>query len=235
MKQEQIQVRIQALIDSALEVFIGSGGYRRAKMSVIAEVMGVASGTVFHYVESKEALFDFALRNADVDALLVPLPELPISTPEPGSTLRFVRERVADIRRIPSLERALESDTSDPIVEFGEIVGEVYDTMCGNRRGMKLVDSSAQDFPEIAEVWFIDARGYVLQTLGALLRKRIDGGHFETISDISIASRMILETCTYWAVHRHWDPQRIVFDEHEVREMVIRFVLGQCIRATSPN
>ncbi len=201
-------------------------------MSAIAEAMGVASGTIFQYVESKEALFNFALRHADLDGPIDPLPDLPIPTPAPGATLQFVRDGVAEARVIASLAAALESDPSDAMTELEAIVGDIYDTMFRNRRGMKLVECCAQDFPDIAMVWFVDAREYLLSSLNNYFQTRIDDGHFQPGPDIAIACRMITETCTYWAVHRHWDPRPVAFDEDRVREMVIQFVLGRCIRPT---
>ena len=153
MARIQPHLRLQSLLDSAVDVFVRSGGYRRTKMSAIAEAMGVASGTIFQYVESKEALFNFALRHADLDGPIDPLPDLPIPTPVPGATLQFVRDGVAEARVIASLAAALESDPSDAMTELEAIVGDIYDTMFRNRRGMKLVECCAQDFPAIAMVW----------------------------------------------------------------------------------
>lgn len=68
--------RFQKLIDAASAVFIAQG-YGRTQMAEIAEAMGVAKGTVYLYVESKEALFDVVLRYADA-----PRPS-PFQTPCP--------------------------------------------------------------------------------------------------------------------------------------------------------
>ena len=48
--------RFQQLWDAALRVF-GSKGLRRARMADIAREMGVSPGSLYNYVESKEALF----------------------------------------------------------------------------------------------------------------------------------------------------------------------------------
>lgn len=44
------------LLTAATKVFI-AGGYHRAQMADIAHEMGVSQGTLYTYVESKEALF----------------------------------------------------------------------------------------------------------------------------------------------------------------------------------
>jgi Bacterial regulatory proteins, tetR family len=63
--------RFQDLLDAATRVFIAQG-YRRTQVADVAEAMRVAKGTVYLYVESKEALFDAALRYADAPG---PVPE----------------------------------------------------------------------------------------------------------------------------------------------------------------
>src|SRR5262247_1583533 len=46
----------EAILDAALELF-GRYGYRRTSIDDIARAAGVAKGTVYLYVENKEALF----------------------------------------------------------------------------------------------------------------------------------------------------------------------------------
>jgi AcrR family transcriptional regulator len=52
------------LIEVATQTFVARG-YRLTQMSDVAEALGVAKGTLYGYVESKEALFDAAVRLAD--------------------------------------------------------------------------------------------------------------------------------------------------------------------------
>src|SRR3970282_2162396 len=58
--------RFHDLIEAATAVFLEQG-YRRTQMADVAARMGVAKGTVYLYVESKEALFDAVLRHAESD------------------------------------------------------------------------------------------------------------------------------------------------------------------------
>ena len=52
--------RLPQLIACATRVFIEQG-YRRTQMDDVAAALGVAKGTLYLYVESKEALFDLVL------------------------------------------------------------------------------------------------------------------------------------------------------------------------------
>src|ERR1044071_4388835 len=97
--------RLEHLVQCATTVFIDSG-YRRTQMADVAAALGVAKGTLYLYVESKEALFDLAARYADSAP-----PEdlaLPIRTPKASETLRYVRERLASNRAPAALLAALE-------------------------------------------------------------------------------------------------------------------------------
>ena len=98
--------RFDALIRAATAVFLRQG-YRRTQMADVAEELGVAKGTLYLYVESKEALFEQALLHAD-RAEPIPLPRtLPIPTPRPGGTLRKVKQRMLRETALPALAAAL--------------------------------------------------------------------------------------------------------------------------------
>ena len=68
--------RFQQLIDCATRIFIEQG-YARTQMADVAEAMGIAKGTLYLYVESKEALYDLVLRSADAERPL----EVPAKLP----------------------------------------------------------------------------------------------------------------------------------------------------------
>ena len=54
--------RLRELVEAALGVFCRQG-YERAQVADVAKVMGVAVGTIYLYVEGKEALFDLVIRH----------------------------------------------------------------------------------------------------------------------------------------------------------------------------
>ena len=76
--------RFHDLVEAATSVFLEQG-YRRTQMADVAARMGVAKGTVYLYVESKEALFDAVIRHADHREPLQLPDALPIPTPPPGA------------------------------------------------------------------------------------------------------------------------------------------------------
>src|SRR5215470_8946977 len=98
--------RLSQLVECATQVFIEQG-YRRTQMADVAEALGVAKGTLYLYVETKEALFDLAARYADAERPIENPPSLPVPAPKPGSTLDYVRQRLVQQRSLPSLTEAL--------------------------------------------------------------------------------------------------------------------------------
>ena len=144
-------------MEAATRVFIESGGFRRTQIGDVAKAMGVAKGTLYLYVESKEALFDLALRHADRE---LPEPPLPVPTPAPGATVSYVRERMAERARFDALSEAeRRGGPKDMAAELSAVVDEVYAALADNRTAIKLIGTSAHDLPELGELWYRRARG----------------------------------------------------------------------------
>jgi AcrR family transcriptional regulator len=93
--------RLPELLEAATRVFIDQG-YSRTQMADVAEALGVAKGTLYLYVESKEALFDLACRHADTPPAPGEAPPFPIRAPKAGATLRYVREELRSSKSCPS-------------------------------------------------------------------------------------------------------------------------------------
>jgi AcrR family transcriptional regulator len=226
--------RFQHLLRCATQVFIEQG-YARTQMADIAAAMGIAKGTLYLYVESKEALFDLVLRHADAEHPLTTPPTLPLRTPKPGTTLQHVRTRLAEPPPLPALFAALgRKRVADPRAELTEIVREMYHALSRNRRAIKLMDRSAQFHPELAATWFKGARGALVDTLSEYLAGRIRRKLFRPVPDTAVAARVIMETITTWAVHRHWDPSPQVIDDHVAEDTVVQFIVGGLMKETQP-
>ena len=222
--------RVEQLVDAATSVFI-ERGYTLTQMADVAAALGVAKGTLYLYVESKEALFDLVARYADIPRPFAKRPSLPVRTPKPGATLRYVRERIAQSQVPPTLARALAGKRADDVhAEFEAIVRELYDTLAANRRGIKLLDRSARDYPELAALWFEGGRGGLIALLTQYLDERVRRRVFRSVPDTTVAARLIIETVTFWAVHRHSDPHPQVVDEAVAKDTVVQFLARAFIK-----
>jgi AcrR family transcriptional regulator len=200
-------------------------------MDDIAEALGVAKGTVYLYVESKEALFDLVCRAADRP--FEQPKELPVKSPPAGSTTRYIAERLAADQVMPALADALAGRRREAADELAAIIGDIYDALARSRVGIKLVDRSARDIPDLGKLWFGGARGFLVDALTHYLSDRIRRGRLRAQIDLAIAARFIVETCAFWAVHRHWDAARQEIPEETARATVIDLV--QAALVTTPT
>jgi len=218
--------RLARLVEAATSVFIEQG-FRQTKMDDVADALGVAKGTLYLYVESKEALFDRVCRAAD-QPFQEPA-ELPVKSPPAGATIRYIGDRLAAGQVMPALAEALGGRKGAAGDELAAIAGDIYDALARNRTGIKLVDRSARDIPELGKIWFGGARGFLVDALAHYLADRIKGRRLRSVPDVGVAARFIVETCAFWAVHRHWDAARQDLPEEGVRAAVIDLVVAALI------
>ena len=218
--------RFEQLVDAATRVFI-EGGYKRTQMADIADAMGVAKGTVYLYVESKEALFDVAVRLADSPRPLTPPTSLPLPKPASDATATYVASELAKSPVLPLMESLLtKKRRGDARLELEMFVRELYDNLSRHRHAIKLVDQSAKDLPELAAVWFDTARAGLIEQLTRYLEDRIEARLLRRVPDVRAAARVIIETTVFWAVHRHWDVHPQPIDESTAKETVVHFTVG---------
>jgi AcrR family transcriptional regulator len=221
---------LERLLDCATQVFIEQG-YARTQMADVAAALGVAKGTLYLYVESKEALFDLVARYADAEQPFAQWPPLPARTPKPGATVKYVRERLAQTAVPPTLAKALaQHRTPDIRAELEAITRELYGTVARNRRGIKLLDRSARDYPELAALWFEGGRGGLIALLTQYLEDRMRRKLLRSLPDPAVTARLLIETIVFWAVHRHWDPHPQTVEESVAKETVVRFVVGALVK-----
>ena len=116
--------RLASLATAATEIF-GRLGYRGTRTADVAARAGMSAGSLFTYVESKEALVHLVFVYA-LD-LLPEAPELPLPTPEPGETVALFARALRDGQ--PScLQAALAggepADVAEPDWRMGTQAGE---------------------------------------------------------------------------------------------------------------
>lgn len=232
--------RLKELLESATRVFINQG-YRRTQMSDVAEALGVAKGTLYLYVESKEALFDAALRFADAEIPSASEFQLPLPTREPGALLAELRERLAREAAPASLLAALRRRrVDDARAELAAILRDLFATASRHRTAIKLIDRCGRDHPELAAAFYEGGRFTQLDLLVRYLEPRIRSGQLRSVPDAAVAARFVIETISTWAIHIHWDPAPQPIDPGEAEETVVHFLLAGLLpsptgRATTPE
>jgi hypothetical protein len=142
-----------------------------------------------------------------------------------------VQQRVAATQTLTALSDALARQrVTNAASEIEAIVAELYDAMASNRHGLKLLDRSAPDMPELAALWFETARGGLIRALSHYLQDRIGRGRLRPVPDVAVTARMIIEVTVFWAVHRHWDPHPQVVEESIARASVVQLIRDALVK-----
>jgi AcrR family transcriptional regulator len=216
--------RLDQLLTCAARVFTANG-YRRTQMADIAKAMGIAPGTLYLYVESKEALFHLLVQRGA--AATVPPLTLPLRTPKPGATLALLRKRLATGAALPALEAALSRRrVTDPRAELERIVRELYASLSRNRESIRLLERSALDWPELAALVYQQMRRGLLQRLTQYLERRTEQKLLRPAPHRAAAARLIVEAVAWFALHRHGDADSALIDDRMAEETVVDAVVN---------
>ena len=212
---------IDELVAAAAEAFTRSG-YKRTQMADIARAMGVSPGSLYRYVEGKEALFDLVVQRAFA-AAPPPVPSLPIPTPGREALLGHLRARVDWETDLPTLVRAAgpRSRVGDVRAEAAGVIGELYDLLARQREGLALIERCVADRPELVEVYFGELRSGLLESLERWIARRGRQGHFAPVLDAAATTRILVEGVAYMAWKRHRDPWPDTYTEATARDSTI--------------
>jgi len=207
--------RFPEVIAAAVRVF-ARDGYRSAHMSDVAREAGLSEAALYRYVDGKEGLFVLAIRHA---LLLEPLPgegdpagEFPRAAPSLDEMIRQAREFVAAAVPFGALAEALRpdpgnpGDTGDPAGELALIMRELFALEEQTAQAADMIERSARELPELADLLNAGLRRPVLDALTQYLDGRAKAGQLRTTPDAAATARLVLETLTWFARHRHSDP-----------------------------
>ena len=215
--------RFDDLVRAATEIFIARG-YERTQMAEVADEMGVAKGTLYVYVESKEALFHLCLLHADDPNRVRIPPELPVPTPPEGEIVRLIRRGVRRRGGSPVLTEALELPRArDPRGELEAVLHELYEGTERHCRGIKLIERCG-DHPELDGEWYRLGRQVTRDRLASYIQSRVRANQFHSVGDLCLAARLVIETIATWAIHIKWDPSPQQFEPKAAEDNVISFL-----------
>jgi AcrR family transcriptional regulator len=214
--------RFAQLVDASTRTFIVRG-YRLTQVADVADSLGIAKGTIYGYVESKEALFDACVRYADRHLTPPSSSELPIRTPATGATVKHIRERLAIEASEMTLLHVVGGHRTipDARAELAAILSDLYRRVARNRLALKLIDRCAAEYPDLAGVWFDEGRWAQHKLLVEFLERRAKQKRIRRLERPDIVARTILETIAFWAMHRHFDPSPQPIDEATAEAAVV--------------
>ena len=198
-------------------------------MSEVAAEAGVSQGTLYNYVQSKTALF-YLLVDRGLSRRLPAPGHLPVPTPPMGAILRRLQEQIARTFALPRLDAALSRRrVVDAGAELHAILSKLYTRTEDTRLGAAAIERSALDLPELAAFFFGTVRADLLERLTRYIQRRMHSAHFRRVPDAAVAARVMLETITWFARHRHQDPEPMDVDPATIRDTVIAMLVGTLI------
>ena len=222
--------RLDKILDAAMVAF-GKKGLASTKMSDVAEGAGVSQGTLYNYVESKEALFRLLLdRGLIADDRSAPT-SFPVPSPDVAELAARMRLTVAETFALPKLDAAIRRrKVTDAAAELEEVVGELYDKTLETREGADVLERSALDVPELAAVLYGEVRAGLMARLAELVRRRAAAGLYHAY-DPHVAARMVIESVTFAARHRFRDIAPLIADEEAIRSTVLSMLARALAKA----
>jgi AcrR family transcriptional regulator len=200
-------------------------------MADVAADAGLSAGSVYTYVESKDALFHLVV--ADGFGMLEPTTNLPVLTPPFGETMQLIGAGLKVRGATPFLKSALVNQSPEDVRgELMAVVTEQYDMVASLSRVLPVIEKCASDLPELDQLYFGRGRRRQIDLLVQYVALRTGAGFFADFSDAAVTAQLIIESVAWFAWKRleGRDAQR--FDDAVCRATVNGFVCRALIGPT---
>ena len=225
MVRTRTSERLRRVLESALGTFLELG-YRGTKLQEVAERAGVSVGSLYSYVENKEALFELVLLTA-LHQPPPPVGSLPYKSAHGPDHISWVWERLQAFAHFPKLEAAAarEEPPTDALAEFEEVLREIWAWQSHYWRAIELIERCAKEWPDLHILYYRQFRRGAFAQASALIERRMAQGVIRRYPDAPTALRVIVENIAFFAMHRHIRPDSASLDEDTSRETVIRLLV----------
>jgi AcrR family transcriptional regulator len=231
--------RFPEVMAAAVRVF-ARDGYRSTHMSDVAREAGLSEAALYRYVDGKEGLFVLAIRHA---LLLEPLPGegdpgggFPLTAPSLDEMIRQAHEFVAAEVPFGALAAALRiTDPDDPAAELQQIMRELFTLEEQTAQAADMIERSARELPELAHLLNTGLRRPILAALAQYLDGRAKTGKLRQTPDTAATARLVLETLTWFARHRHSDPDGAAIPPALAQETAVDALLHALLPAQYLN
>lgn len=139
-----------------------------------------------------------------------PAADFPLKAPSLDEMIRQARDFVAAEVPFGSLADALlvtdAEGLDDPAAELESIMRELFGLEELTAQAADMIERSARELPELADLLNTGLRRPVLDALASYLDSRAKAGKLRATPDTAATARLVLETLTWFARHRHSDP-----------------------------
>jgi hypothetical protein len=139
--------------------------------------------------------------------------------------------RIEAVFPLPALDGAISRRRpADPQQELESVVRELYARTEESREGADILEKSALDMPELCRLFFERVRRGLFERMTRYVAARVRDGSFRQV-DPAVAARFIVETVTFFARHRHLDPDPLPHNDQAIRDSVIHLIVGSLLSA----
>jgi AcrR family transcriptional regulator len=209
--------RLDQIVAAGVRVF-AARGYRRTLMSDVATEAGLSPGALYRYVEGKDALFRLLFTHNQATPQTLPAP-----TPTREALIDSIVARLAVLAATPALDAALSSTRppADIEAEVRAVVSERYDLVANNWQLLAVVERSSMDLSELFDVYFTFGRRELTGKMARYLAARHRQRRVRLADDPFLVARFIEESLTWFAWHRHSDPDPQHLDDGHARRAAI--------------
>jgi len=194
--------------DAALRAF-SETGFRLTQVADIAKLAGTAPGTLYLYAPSKEALFVMAMERS-----LGEEPQEAVT--DPAVFAEVVLQKLLNARSYPRFMASVDG-AEDPMAGPDVVFAEIFDSVDKLAPTIRLIERCAQDWPELAALFYENLRPTLLRRLETYLAKGVEQGTIRKPPNFQLAARLIVETIAWFAMHRHGDVDGRFYDPAAVR------------------
>lgn len=228
------KITLEAIIQAARQLFWRKG-FARTQMADIAKEMGIAVGTLYLYVKSKEALFDLVLRHGIESSLPLESLELPLQDADLNQTRQFIEQTLMEHAHWPLLQAAIAARKPPAALatEWRAMLAEIYALLERHCWGLRMVNSSAHDFPWLAEIFLLRFRQGLLTDLARFFTQRAADGLDE--AKAQALAYFVVENIASAVLHRQGDPVYTHFPAPLLRETLLNLLEHAIVAELQPG
>lgn len=188
-------------------------------MTDVAREAGISVGSIYAYVDGKDALFELAL----VKGLGLPVDDTPFRARGVSKASSSLTTMLAKTFRWPTLEEALRQGRISPN-QLSAIVDEQFTLFSEHRRLIWLLDRCAGDVAELSGFYQASLRGRCMADFASAMRLSMAGSPLSE-EELIARSRALFEMIVWMAVHRHLDRLPPASSDEVARKATIDVVL----------
>src|SRR5581483_1625087 len=155
-----------------------------------------------------------------------PPAQLPVKTPAFAEVFARLRHRLLADLRIAELDRAIARAPGDVRAELEAIIREYYGMVVRLRRGFDLLERSAHDIPELAQLLYVERRRSIVDRMTRYLESRIAAGAIRPLPHPATAARLMLETIVWFGRHRHHSPDSAMIADEAAFATTLDFLIN---------